>query len=97
MVSLADIYIKNPTIVERLIGEEMVLVPVYLEKECSVYSLNRTGVIVWKLINGNNSVEEIINKLSKMFKISDAKLNSVKHDIIELVDDMLSQNIIQFG
>ena len=35
----------------------------------SVYTLNETGAFIWEHINGENSVEDIINEMTEEYEV----------------------------
>lgn len=87
------VYIHNQDVVCRMIGKEAVLVPVMkkLSDDASLFSLNTTAVLVWTLINGKNTVHEIIVEFSKLMNISEDK---TKNDVLELLNELLNASLI---
>ena len=61
-----------------------------VSKSTPALSLNKDGKVVWNLIDGKNSVKDIINEVSKKF---DA--DSVRNKVIELVEGLEKLNLIE--
>jgi hypothetical protein len=61
-----QVYAHSPHIVTRKTGNEYVLVPVTnnIADMNSVYTLNETGAFLWDQINGNRTLEVIIDNLT---------------------------------
>ena len=67
---------KNKNIVARVIGDEMVLVPVYKssdEIDC-IYTLNKVGARVWELLDGKSSIGEVKKELLKGFSSTEKEI-----------------------
>ena len=67
---------KNPEIVTRDIGGEVVLMPLYKssDKGNYIYSFNKAAAACWNLIDGKASLDQIKNKLMKKFNVSEQRL-----------------------
>jgi hypothetical protein len=87
MTGLKSIISHSPSIVSRKTGDEYVLVPIAnnIADMNSVYTLNDTGAFIWEHINGINSVEEIINEVTREYEI-DCKTAS--DDVLSFIDNM---------
>jgi hypothetical protein len=55
------------------------------------YALNEPGVRIWQLIEQNNTLEDIIAKLLKEYRVSEEKL---QHDVINLVEKLKEKGLI---
>ncbi|MFH0790394.1 MAG: PqqD family protein [Candidatus Omnitrophota bacterium] len=79
---LKAIPVKNKNIAWRTINGETVIVILDKnpsEKE-SLYNLNQTATKIWLLVNGRNSVKEIVDKILDTYEVNDAEAESqVKH------------------
>ncbi len=93
MISGQTVLTKVEGIVVRKIGDDVVLVPVKLEKNCAVYSLNKTGTAVWLLINGQRTINEIVLEFCTVNKIKMHKREIVRSDIFELLEDIIGENL----
>ncbi len=72
MSELSACYDKDPDMVFRNIGGEMILVPIRRRTADleSIYTLNETGVRIWELIDGQRTLGEIIEVLVQEFKVT---------------------------
>lgn len=61
-----------------------------VSKSTPALSLNEDGKNVWTMINGENTVKEIIDELSKQYKA-----DSVRDKVIELVEGFEKLNLIE--
>ena len=65
---LEKIYIPSENVVAREIDGEMIIVPLTAgigNMEDELYSLNETGKAIWKKLDGNESLGNIVSSLSK--------------------------------
>ena len=71
MTGLKSLLSRSKSIVTTKTGKEFVLVPVAnnIADMNSVYTLNETGAFIWEHINGENSVEDIINEMTKEYEV----------------------------
>lgn len=61
-----------------------------VSKSTPALSLNEDGKVVWELINGKNSVKDMIDEVSKQYdKVS------VREKVIELVEGFEKLNLIE--
>jgi hypothetical protein len=80
-------YQKNPDMVSRLIGDEFILVPIQrnvadLE---SVFTLGGTGVRIWELIDGRQTVGELLARVVEEFEIEPEKAEA---DLVEYLQSL---------
>jgi len=74
MDKFKKIYKKNSNFVLREIGDQKLLIPIISEEEEDIiYDINKVGLIIWDLIDGKRTVKEIINLISKKFKIKNKR------------------------
>ena len=83
------IYLKNDDFVQREVAGEFLLIPIkrQLTDVNSLYVLNETGAALWRRINGQRSVEEIMEDFSQEFEVTEEQL---KKDFNALIEDLLS-------
>ena len=68
---------KNPNIVTRVIGEEMILLPVYKtsdEINC-IYTLNKVAARVWEMFDGKKTLKKIKEQALKEFDATPAEVD----------------------
>jgi len=93
MAGLKSVLSHSLSVVTRKTGNEYVLVPVSnnIADMNSVYTLNETGAFIWEQINGEKSVEEIINELTREFEID---YETASDDVLSFIDNMHKYLII---
>lgn len=89
MITLNVRYEKSDKIPWRIIESEGVLV--HIEKG-EVIHLNSTAARIWRLIDGQKIVSEIIEELLSEYEISEEQL---QHDTIDFLEQLLSRGIIR--
>lgn len=57
----------------------------------SYYALNEVGNRIWELCDGTHSVEQLVGMLAKEYN---APAEVIETDILELLDDLRSKNLI---
>jgi len=93
MTGLKTILSHSKSIVTTRTGNEYILVPIAnnIADMNSMYTLNETGAFIWERINGENSVEDIINEMMKEY---DVVFETASNDVFSFIDDMRSYLII---
>jgi len=93
MAGLKSILSHSKSIVTTKTGNEYVLVPVAnnIADMNSVYTLNETGAFIWEHINGENSVEDIINEMMAEYEVDHV---TASNDLFSFIDDMRKYLII---
>ena len=94
MAGLKTILSHSKSIVTTKTGNEYVLVPVAnnIADMNSVYTLNETGAFIWEHIDGENSVEDIINKMMEEY---DVDFLTASEDVYSFIADMSQYLIIR--
>ena len=94
MTGLKSLLSRSKSIVTTKTGKEFVLVPVAnnIADMNSVYTLNETGAFIWEHINGENSVEDIINEMTKEYEVD---YETASNDVFSFIDEMNNYLIIQ--
>lgn len=65
-----------------------------LERNYEVFKLDEVGEIIWNLINGENSVTDIANKVASNYGISEEK---VFKDVEGFLKNLSSNNLIELA
>lgn len=65
-------YARNPDFIFRKIADETILVPVRSTGKGagSVYTLNEVGAAIWDLLDGNNTVVDVRDRLLERFEVT---------------------------
>jgi len=92
-IRMKAIYQQDPNIVNRDIAGEMILVPIRnnVSDMSSIYTLNKSAAMIWKHIDGHQSLENILQILVNTFDISPVTL---EQDLIELINELLEINAV---
>ena len=87
------IYKHDPNIVGRLIGGEMILVPIRknVGDMENIYTLNETAARIWELVDGQRSLNEIYQQIVGEFEIDETQAES---DLLDLVDSLLKEGAL---
>ena len=93
MAGLKTILSRSQSVVTTKTGNEYVLVPVAnnIADMNSVYTLNETGAFIWEHINGENSVEDIINKMMAEYEVD---FLTASEDVYSFIDDIRKYLIV---
>lgn len=78
---------KSSEVVDRLIEDEVVIVPIgrELSAQGSIYNLDTVGAKIWQLIDGKNSVAKIRDHLVETMEVT---LEKAERDLIEFLKDL---------
>ncbi|HPM88635.1 MAG TPA: PqqD family protein [Bacteroidales bacterium] len=93
MMNLKSVPVRSASIVTRKTGNECVLIPVTnnIADMNSVYTLNETAAFIWELIDGKNSIEELINSVVSKY---DTDYNLATKDVFSFIEKMTQYLII---
>lgn len=83
------VYTKNQKISSRQLGNEIML---YDSENDKVHILNETGIIIWNLLDGKNSLDNIKEKLSKQFP--EVKSEEILKDVNEIIEKLTREGLI---
>jgi hypothetical protein len=85
---------KSRNVVDRLIGDEVVIVPVRseLSVQGTIYNLDPVGAQIWQKIDGTSSVREIREHLVNTMDVS---RDQAEKDLIEFLKDLESIGAIE--
>jgi hypothetical protein len=94
MFDLNSVLSQSSSVVTRKTGNEYVLVPVVdnIADMNSVYTLNESGALIWELIDGKRSVEDIINSFTTVY---DTDHETAKADVFSFINEMSNYLIIK--
>lgn len=89
MIDLNSRYIHDENIIAKQIGGQWCLIDQYRRE---LISLNEVAQAIWELLDGLNTLQQIINNLGETFDV-DAK--ALERDVIDFVEDLLRQELIR--
>lgn len=86
---------KNKNLAWRIIDGEAVVIPLegQPEKEEKLDIFNETATRVWELIDGNNSVVDIIKKITDEY---DVKLEEAQSQVKNFLGNLSQKRLIDF-
>ena len=92
-MDLTIVYCKKGNFVEKSIGEEKVLVPLCnnVADMNKVFNLNEVGSFIYDSIDGEKSVEDVVNKLQCTYEVS---RETVLSDVKDFITDMVSKGVL---
>jgi hypothetical protein len=84
---------RNPAVVRRTIGGEVILVPVTGELASlrEVYVLNGVGDFVWERLDGTRSLEGILEEMIATF---DADRGTLRGDLLRHVSELVAMGLV---
>lgn len=91
---LNGIYSPSEDVVAREIEGEFIIVPLAAgigDMEDELYSLNASGVAIWKHLDGKSSLKEISANLAGEYA---APLVEIEQDVIGLVSELLNRKML---
>ncbi len=87
--ALAAVYKKSESIISRNIAGEAVLVP--LRRNAAdldnIYALNETAALVWESLDGVNTLQNVLARLTTEFEVGEAE---AEKDLLELIAQLES-------
>ena len=93
-VNIIDtVFKKSDELVHRKIAEETILVPIRgtLADMQKIFALNPVAEFVWDLLDGRNSVGEMVEKVVSEFEV---ERKQAEADLDEFVIDLLNAGLI---
>lgn len=81
----AKVWRRNPNMVKRVIGDEIILLPIYKsskEMNC-IYTLNKAASRVWEMLDGKRGVFEIKRQLAREFEGTADEIDRELHKILK--------------
>ena len=87
-----DISVKWPkrskdTASRMIDGEAVIVIP----QEGVVTVLNETGAGIWQLLDGRNTVEDIINIISSEFDVS---RDQAEKDTLDFIEELIEKDMV---
>jgi hypothetical protein len=66
----------------------------YIYNDHSIKVLNRTGLMILRLCDGNHSVNEIVEELAKMFANIDKV--EIKQDVLSFIEEVNKLGVLEW-
>jgi hypothetical protein len=93
-VDLRAVYVPSEEIVAREIEGELIIIPLVAgigDAEDELFSLNRTGRAIWKLLDGTRTLSQIVSLLGTEY---DAQGDAIEKDAMGLMLELLKRRIV---
>ena len=96
MKSLTTCYVKQTNFVTREIAGETIVVPVRnnVGDLDSIYTLNELGTLIWQLIDGKNTITQIVDGICSAYDVTPEE---AEKDILEFLKLLETGGLIRFS
>jgi hypothetical protein len=88
------IYIASEDVVARQIEDEFLLVPIASgigDMEDALYSLNKTGRLIWEKLDPQKTVNTIIDELIEEY---DSPRQTISNDVCGILSELVKLNMV---
>ena len=87
---------KNTELAWRIIDNETVIIP--LDEQTSdsekINFLNETGTRIWELIDGKNSIKDIVVRIVKEYEIEEKE---AEKEVVSFIKKLGRRNLVKLG
>ena len=93
-IRMDAIFIPSEDVVAREIEGELIIVPLVAgigDMEDELFTLNDTGKAVWKRLDGQKNLGDIIADLAQIYE---AEPDEIKNDVIGLVEELVKRRML---
>ena len=93
-VRLESTYKPSEDIVAREIEGDILIIPLVAgigDMEDEIYNLNETGRAIWKLLDGEMALKEVVRTLSEEYNASSTE---IEEDVIGFVQELYKRGIL---
>lgn len=93
-VNLESIYAISEDVVAREIEGEMLIVPLVSgigDMEDELFNLNETGKVIWKHLDGQKSLKEVVKELSGEFEAPEEEIGQ---DVKGFMEELLKRGMV---
>ena len=96
-ISFEAVFVPSEDIVAREIEGELIIVPLVAgigDMEDELFTLNDTGKAVWKRLDGQKNLGDVIADLAQIYE---AEPDEIKNDVIGLVEELVKRRMLVEG
>lgn len=89
---------RKEFIVERNIHDSIYLVNIkqnYLNNKCCLYEINEMASYIWSKIDGNTSVDEIVNQILSEVDVQDVSFDEIKSDVNDYIYVLAKEGFLE--
>lgn len=93
-ISLSAAYVPSENVVAREVAGEFVIIPVTSgvgDAEDEIFTLNETGLAIWKKLDGKRSLKAIAKDLSSKFE---GGVKGIEKDVLGLTKELLKRKML---
>ena len=93
-IDLDAAYVPSEDIVAREIEGELIIVPLVSgigDMEDELYTLNETGREIWDRLDGNASLKDVVEDLSREF---DGPEGQIEKDVIGIIEELFKRKMV---
>lgn len=93
-IQIGSIYGISENVVAREIEGEIIIVPLVSgigDMDDELFSLNETGVAIWKMLDGKNTLRQVVDLIAKEY---DASKEEIEQDVIGLVTELYNRRML---
>jgi hypothetical protein len=90
-----EILVCSQEVVARVVGGETLIVPVRAKVAdlASIYSLNGTGSLIWKLLGSPRTVAQLATAVAQEYEEAEPAL--VERDVTDFVSEMKAVGLVE--
>ena len=88
------IYKPSDNVIAREVQGEFIIIPItsgIADTEDELFSLNDTGKVIWKKLDGKRTLNDIVKDLSSEFK---ASCDELKKDVLGLTQELFKRKMV---
>ena len=89
-----EVLVRSESVVARVVGGGKLIVPVRAKVGdlASIYSLNRTGTLIWKLLASPKSVAKLAAAVAQEYEV---ELAQAENDVTSFVNEMKVVGLVE--
>lgn len=90
-----QVVVRSQSVVARVVGGETLIVPIRgkVGDLASIYNLNKTGSLIWRLLERPTTLGELVAAVANEFEV-DPEVSA--RDVREFVGEMKSVGLVEF-
>lgn len=94
-MNLNEIYKRKSQFATRIVGTELILVPVKknIADMEELFTLNEVGSFIWTNINGENTIEDIVIKISEEFDVEESIANADLEEFLIKLSTLMEKDL----
>jgi hypothetical protein len=93
-VKLDMVFTPSEDVVAREIEGEFIIVPLtdgIGDMEEELYSMNETGLAIWKCLDGKTTLEQVVALLSEQYS---SEPGEIENDVLGLINELVKRKIL---